>query len=64
VHVKAHLLDDVGDVKSGEGKVPESPSKAPVGRHVADQGAAVIRDLRLSVNNRVAGIAVGHVSPR
>jgi hypothetical protein len=36
VHVKAHLLDRVGDVRPGEGEVPESPSQTTVGRQVVD----------------------------
>jgi DNA helicase TIP49 (TBP-interacting protein) len=46
--VKAHLLDHVGDVGLDEGEVLESHSEALVGRHVADRGIVVIRELLLS----------------
>jgi hypothetical protein len=43
VHVQAHLLDDVGDVGSGEGHVLEGVSQALVGRHIDDWGSIVLR---------------------
>jgi hypothetical protein len=49
VHVKAHLLDRTGDVRSGEGVVPESPSQTAIGRQVADN-AYIGGDRGLSVN--------------
>jgi hypothetical protein len=36
VHVEAHLLDHVGDVRLGEGEVLESPSQDVIGSRVAD----------------------------
>jgi hypothetical protein len=36
VHMEAHLLDHVGNVKPGEGEVLESPSQAAVGSLIAD----------------------------
>jgi hypothetical protein len=36
VHVEAHLLDRVGDVRPSEGEVLESPSQAAVGIRVAN----------------------------
>ena len=62
-HVKAHLLDRVGDVGPGEGEVLESLDEALVGRHVADWSVVVVGELRLSVDRRGAGLAVGHASP-
>jgi DNA helicase TIP49 (TBP-interacting protein) len=56
------LLDHVGDVGLDEGEVLESHSEALVGRHVADRGIVVIREL-LSVNRHGAGLTVGHASP-
>lgn len=41
VHVKAHLLDCVGDVGPGEGEVPKSLSEAPVG-HVTGRDAVIV----------------------
>jgi hypothetical protein len=36
MHVKAHQLDHVGNVRSGEGEVLERPSQATVGSWVTD----------------------------
>jgi hypothetical protein len=36
VHVNAHLLDGVGDVRLGEGQVLESVVEAPLGHRVGD----------------------------
>jgi hypothetical protein len=36
VHVKAHLLDRIGNVGPGEGDVLESPNQAAVGSRVTD----------------------------
>jgi hypothetical protein len=38
VHVEAHLLDRVGDIRPGEGEVLESPGHATVGSLVGDGG--------------------------
>jgi hypothetical protein len=38
VHMKAHLLNDVGDVGPGEGEVLECACQAPVRRRVRDRG--------------------------
>jgi hypothetical protein len=61
--VKAHVLDDVGDVGPGESQVLEGAGEAPLGRCVGDRGSVVLRELRLSVDRRGAGLAVGHASP-
>jgi hypothetical protein len=63
VYVQAHLLDGVGDVGPREGEVLERAGHAPVGRRVGDRGPVVLGELRLSVDRRGAGLAVGHVSP-
>jgi hypothetical protein len=63
VHVKEHLLDNIGDVGSGECQVLESAGEAPVGRRVGIRGPVVLGELRLSVDGRRAGLAVGHASP-
>jgi hypothetical protein len=62
VHVKAHLLDHVGNVKSGEGEVLESPDQVAVSSRVTDRGAHVRGDLGLSVEQRGAGLAVTHAN--
>jgi hypothetical protein len=62
VHVEAHLLDRVGDVRPSEGEVLESPSEAVVGSRVADGPLHIRGDLGLSVNWRGTGLAVAHAS--
>jgi hypothetical protein len=56
VHVKEHLLDDVGDVGLGEGEALESLDKTLVRHHVV----VVIGELGMCVNGRGARLAVGH----
>jgi hypothetical protein len=63
VHMKAHLLNGVGDVWPGESKVLERACQAPVTRRVGDWGPVILRELRFSVNRSGAGLAVGHASP-
>jgi hypothetical protein len=63
VHVQAHLLDGVGDVRPGEGQILEGTGQAPVGRHVGDWGLVVLKEHLLSVDRRGAGLAVEHASP-
>jgi hypothetical protein len=60
--VEAHLLNSVGDVRPREGQVLESASQAPVERRVSDRGPVVLIELRLSVDRRGAGLAVGHAN--
>jgi hypothetical protein len=62
VHVEAHLLDRIGNVRSGEGKVLESPSQAAVGSRVTDGGPHVGGNLFLSVDQRGAWLPVAHAS--
>jgi hypothetical protein len=61
--MQAHLLDDVCDVGPEEGEVLERAGQAPVGRRVGDRRPVVLRELRLSVDRRGAGLAVRHASP-
>jgi hypothetical protein len=62
VHMEAHLLNDVGDVGPGESEVLERAYQAPVRRRVSDRGPIVLRELRMCVDWRGAGLAVGHAS--
>jgi hypothetical protein len=48
VHMEAHLLDDIGDVRPGEGEVLEHVGQAPIRRRIDDRGAVVLRELCLS----------------
>ena len=63
MHVEPHLLDGVGDVGPGEGQVLEGADQALVGHHVGDRGPVVLRELRLIIDRRGAGLAGGHASP-
>jgi hypothetical protein len=63
VHVRAHLLDGVGNVRPREGKILEHTSEAPVGCRIGDRWSVVLRELRLSVDKRGAGLAVVQASP-
>jgi hypothetical protein len=38
MHVKAQLLDRVGNIRAGEGDVLESPDQATVGSQIVDAG--------------------------
>jgi hypothetical protein len=38
VHVEAHLLNRVGNVRPGEGEVLESPGQTALGSRIADGG--------------------------
>jgi hypothetical protein len=42
VHMQAHLLDGVGDVRPGEGEVLERAGQTPVGRRIGDRGPVVL----------------------
>jgi hypothetical protein len=61
--VKAHLLDNVGNVRPREGQILEHTSEAPVGCRIGDRWSIVLRELRLSVDRRGAGLVVVHASP-
>jgi hypothetical protein len=63
MHMQAHLLDGVGDVGPGEGEVLERGGQASVRCLVSDRGLVVLRELRLSVDRRGTGLAVGHAIP-
>jgi hypothetical protein len=62
VHVEAHLLYRIGNVKPGEGEVLESLGQAVIGNRVADGPPQVRGDFGLSVKWRGAGLAVAHAS--
>jgi hypothetical protein len=62
VHVKARLLDNVCDVRPGEGEVLESFGQAAVGSRVALTGPHVGGDLSLCVDRRGIWLAVAHAS--
>ena len=61
VHMQAHLLDGVCDVGPKEGELLERAGEALVGRR--RPRVVVLRELRMSVDRRGAGLAVKHASP-
>jgi hypothetical protein len=61
--MEAHLLDNIGDVGAGECEVLERACQAPVRCRVGDWGPVVLGEIRLSVDRRVAGLAIGHADP-
>jgi hypothetical protein len=52
----------VADVGPTKGQVLESAGEAPVRHCIGDRGPIVLRELRLSVDRRGAGLTVGHTS--
>jgi hypothetical protein len=62
VHVKAHLLDDVGNIRPREGQILERAGKALVGYRVSGWRFVILRELRLSVDRRGAGLTVRHAN--
>jgi hypothetical protein len=62
MHVEAHLMDRVGNVKPSEGEVMESPNQATVGSRVKDRASRVGGDLGMSVDRCGAGLVVAHAS--
>jgi hypothetical protein len=62
MHVEAHLLYHVGDVRPDEGEILESPDQNVVGDRVIDGGAQVIGDLGLSIDQSGAGLVVSHAN--
>jgi hypothetical protein len=56
VHMKAHLLNGVGDVGPGEGEILERACQALVRHRVGDREPVVLRELHLSINTRGAGL--------
>jgi hypothetical protein len=61
MHVEAHLLDGVGDVRPSEDEVLQGPNKASVASRIGDRGARS-GDLALRVHWGRAGLALSHAS--
>jgi hypothetical protein len=62
MHVEAHLLDRVGNVRPDEGEVLESPSQAVVASRAIDGGPHVRGDIGLSVERHGVRLAVAHAN--
>jgi hypothetical protein len=61
VHVKAHLLDGVGNVGPGEEEVLKGPGKTPVAGWIGDRGAGC-REFALRIHKSREGLAFNHAS--
>lgn len=59
MHIKANLVNDICDVRPGEGEVLKSISKAPIGGGVNDR-SAIARVLGLHLDRGHIGLAVQH----
>jgi hypothetical protein len=55
-------LDNIDDVGPREGHILEGAGQASVGRRVDDWAHVIFRELRLCVDRRGAGLAIGHAS--
>ena len=62
VHMEAHLLDDVGDVGTGEDEVLQGPDKTPVAGGIGHRGAVVGGELALSVHRSSTWLTFGHAN--
>jgi hypothetical protein len=56
VHMKAYLLDYVGNARPGEGEVVKGLDLSLVGSRVTDRGTCVREYLGLSVHRHVQGL--------
>ena len=61
--MEANLLNRISDVRSGEGKVLQGTSEAPIGSRISDWGARSLGQLGLSVNRSGTRVAVSHPCP-
>jgi hypothetical protein len=62
IHMKANLLDDVGDVRAGERQVLEGPGEAPKLSWISNMRPRSDRDIGLSVHMRWGRLVVHHAS--
>jgi hypothetical protein len=62
VHMEAHLLDSIGDVRMGEDEVLQGPSKTTIASWISHRRAVVGGDLALSVHRSRAGLTTSHAS--
>jgi hypothetical protein len=60
MHMKAHLLDSIGNVRPGEGEVLEGTHKAAISSGISNGRAGISWYLCTSVNWSGARLAVTH----
>jgi hypothetical protein len=58
--MEADLLDNVGEIRSGESEVLQGSSKTPVSSRISYRITQSSRQLRLSVNRSGAWLAISH----
>src|SRR6185437_6481502 len=63
MHMETDLLNSVGEVRPGEGKVLQCTGQTPVGSRISHRSTQISRQLRLSVDRSRAGLAISHPSP-
>jgi hypothetical protein len=61
--MKADLLNCIGDVRPGEGKVLKGTGETPVCSGVRHRGSLNLGQLALTIDRSGAGIAVSYPSP-
>lgn len=62
MHEEAHLLDSVGDVRSGESQIPKGVGKAALEGWIREGRTIRSREFLFGVYRCGDGIALGHVS--
>jgi hypothetical protein len=60
MHVKAYLLDSIGDIWPSEGQVLKSASKTAIGCGICYRRSSFSRDFGTGVNRGGAGITITH----
>jgi hypothetical protein len=60
MHVKAYLLDSIGDIWPSEGQVLKSASKTAIGCGICHRRSGFSRDFGTCVNRGGAGITITH----
>jgi hypothetical protein len=50
MHVKTNLMNCIGDVRSGEGEIPQGTHQAKILRGINDRQTICSRDLGTSIN--------------
>ena len=61
--METDLLDSVGEVQPGEGKVLQDTGQTSIGSRISHRSTQISRQLRLSVDRSGAGLAISHPSP-
>jgi hypothetical protein len=60
MHKKTHLLNGIGDLRTGEGEILEGTGEAPVLSRIGDGGTLRGGELGASINRGGGGVAFKH----